>query len=261
MSNLLYETQDQIGLITINREQKRNAFDSYLLSELDARIEQAKKDPSVRVIILKANGSHFSAGGDVEWMKSMAGFNEEENLKDALILGRLMYNLYHCPKPTIALPHGCSFGGGAGLVAACSIGIAANTAQFCFPEVKLGLIPAVISPYVVQAIGERSAQALFMSAEVFDALRALSLHLIHHCVPQNELLDFGINYAQQIIKNAPKAVEQSLQLVRHVVNKPINEELMQYTSALIADKRISREGQKGLVAFLSKKIPNWNKEE
>ncbi len=258
MSDLLYDIQDRIALLTINREEKRNAFDNHLLIEMNAQLEETQNNPQVRTIILKANGTHFSAGADLSWMKNMASFTEEENLKDALILGKLMYNLYHSPKPTIAMVQGSAFGGGAGLAAACSIAIASSSARFCFSEVKLGLIPAVISPYVVKAIGERSAQMLFISGEVFDAARALSLHLIQYCVPEDQLLEFTVHYAQQISNNAPEAVKQSLQLAHDVANKPINEELMQYTASLIAHKRISAEGQHGLNAFLNKETPNWN---
>ena len=258
MSDLLYDIQDRIGLLTINKEHKRNAFDNHLLAEMNQSIEQATKDPKVRVIILKASGAHFSAGADLGWMKSMAEFDEEDNVKDALVLGRLMYNLYHCPKPIIAMVQGSAFGGGAGLAAACSIAIASTSARFCFSEVKLGLIPAVISPYVVKAIGERNAQVLFMSGEVFDANRALSLQLVQHCVADAELFEFTLQYAQQISKNAPEAVKQSLQLARYVTNKPIDEELIHYTASLIAQKRISAEGQHGLNAFLNKEPPNWN---
>jgi methylglutaconyl-CoA hydratase len=258
MSDVIYDIQDRIALLTINRAHKRNAFDNHLLSQMNTFLEQANNDDKVRVIILKAQGAHFCAGADLAWMKSMAGFNEEDNIKDALILGRLMYRLYHSPKPTLAMVQGCAFGGGAGLAAACSIAIASTSARFCFSEVKLGLIPAVISPYVVKAIGERNAQMLFMSGEIFDATQALSLHLIQHCVPDDDLLKFTLNYATQISANAPDAVKQSLQLARYVANKPIDEKLVHYTATLIAQKRISPEGQHGLTAFLNKETPNWN---
>ncbi|RUR10085.1 enoyl-CoA hydratase-related protein [Legionella sp. km772] len=258
MSDLLFDIQDSSALLTINREQKRNAFDNHLLLEMTNRLEQAQNDPLVRSIILKANGAHFSAGADLNWMKSMASFTEEENLKDSLILAKLMYTLYQGPKPTIAMIQGSAFGGGAGLAAASSIAIAAPSARFCFSEVKLGLIPAVISPYVVKAVGERNAQMLFMTAEVFDASRALSLGLIQYCVPEEQLMDFTLNYAQQINRNAPEAVRQSLQLAHQVAVQPINQELMNYTASLIAQKRTSAEGQYGLNAFLNKETPNWN---
>ena len=257
MSDLLVEVQDKLCFLTINRVEKRNAFDNHLLAQMHLELNKANENPKVRVIILKAKGDHFSAGADMAWMKSMAQFSKEENVNDALILGNLMHGLYCSPKPTIAMVQGSAFGGGAGLAAACSIAIAAQTARFCFSEVKLGLVPAVISPYVVKALGERAAQMLFMSAEVFDATRALALNLVQHCVHEDNLLEFTITYATQISNNAPGAVKKSLQLARYVANKPINEELVHYTASLIAEQRISPEGQHGLNAFLNKEAPNW----
>lgn len=253
MSDLLYETNDHLCIITLNRVTKHNAFDNQLLTEMQNYLDAAMADAQVRVILLKANGKHFSAGADLAWMQTMTDFSEEENLKDALVLGNLMYTLNQSPKPTIAMVHGSAFGGGAGLAAACDICIAATSARFCFSEVKLGLIPAVISPYVVKAIGERSAKALFMSAEVFDAEKALALNLAQHCVTEDNLLEFSLNYAKQISKNAPEAVRAAKKLAAHVANKKIDEELVHYTAALIAQKRVSEEGQEGLKAFLNKR--------
>jgi methylglutaconyl-CoA hydratase len=257
MSDLLTEVQDKICLITLNRVDKSNAFDNHLLSEMQQQLHQANNNSKVRVILLKANGAHFSAGADMGWMKSMVQYSEEENLKDALVLGQLMHDLHHSAKPTVAVVQGSAFGGGAGLAAACTMAIAAQSARFCFSEVKLGLIPAVISPYVVKAMGERNAQMLFISAEVFDATKAYSLGLVQHCVIDDELLSFSINYANKIANNAPDAVTKSLQLARYVAGKPINEELVHYTASLIAKKRISTEGLHGLNAFLNKEPPNW----
>lgn len=258
MSDLLYETHEHVCLLTLNRVNKHNAFDKHLLSAMHNQLEIAIADAHVRVIVLKANGKHFSAGADLAWMHDMAHFNEEENLKDALVLGNLMYTLNKCPKPTLAMVHGSAFGGGAGLAAACDITIASETAQFCFSEVKLGLVPAVISPYVVQAIGERSAKALFMSAEVFDAPKALRLHLVQHCIPEHNLLEFTLEYARKISNNAPEAVCASKELATYVADKKIDEELVYYTASLIAQKRVSPEGQQGLNAFLKKEIPKWS---
>ena len=258
MTELLSELQGHVHCITLNRMDKHNAFDDQLLAHLQTLLDLVIADPRVRVIVLKANGKHFSAGADVSWMQRMAQFSEAENLADAGVLARVMYTLYHCKKPTIAMVHGAAFGGGAGLVAACDIAIAANTARFCFSEVKLGLIPAVISPYVIQAIGQRAASALFMSAEPFDAKRAHELHLVQHCVPEDELLAFTLQYAQQMAQLAPMAVRASKALVRQVSGHPINEELQQMTAALIARQRTSVEGQQGLQAFLKKETPTWN---
>jgi len=258
VSDLLYEIQDHLCLLTMNRVHKHNAFDNQLLTAMQSHLDAAVADPKVRVIVIKANGKHFSAGADLAWMQSMAQFNEEENLQDALVLGNLMYQLNQNPKPTIAMVHGAAFGGGAGLVAACDMAIASQSAQFCFSETKLGLLPAVISPYVVKAIGERNAKALFMSAEIFAAPRALALNLVQHCVPEDNLLEFTLNYARQISNNAPEAVKDAKKLAAYVADKKINEELMYYTASLIAQKRISAEGQLGLNAFLKKETPNWS---
>lgn len=258
MSDLIYEIQDHVALLTLNRESKYNAFDDKLLIDMQGRFDEAINDKKVRVIILKANGKHFSAGADLAWMQRMAHFTEEENLKDAMVLARLMFTINQCSKPTIAMIQGCAYGGGAGLAAACDIAIASTNARFCFSEVKLGIIPAVISPYVVKAIGERTAKVLFMSAEVFDAQRAMALNLVHHCEPEEHLLEYTLNYARQISSLAPESVKASKKLAEYVANKTIDDALGYYTAQLIAKKRVSDEGQKGLNAFLNKETPNWN---
>ncbi len=258
MTELLSELQGHVHLITLNRTQVHNAFDDRLLTDLQHLLDTVIADARVRVIVLKAHGKHFSAGADVAWMQRMAQFSEAENLADAQALARVMYTLHQCPKPTIAMVQGAAFGGGAGLVAACDIAIAAHTARFCFSEVKLGLIPAVISPYVIQAIGARAAAALFMSAEPFDAKRAYELHLVQHCVPEEELLTYTRQYAERMAQLAPLAVRASKALVRQVSGLPINEALQHLTATLIARQRTSVEGQQGLQAFLKKETPTWN---
>lgn len=258
MSDLLSELHDRVFIITLNRVSKHNAFDDSLLAALQLTLNEAISNSQVRVILLKANGRHFSAGADISWMQRMAQFSEAENLRDAVVLARVMYTLNQSPKPTIAVVQGAAFGGGAGLAAACDITVAATTARFCFSEVKLGLIPAVISPYVVKAIGERAAKWLFMTAETFDAEQAKRLQLVQHCVAEEELWSFALNYAEQMTKLAPEAVKACKTLVEQVTGKPINEELLQQTAALIAKKRVSAEGQQGLHAFLNKETPNWN---
>ena len=258
MTLLLSETQDHVHIITLNRVDKHNAFDDALLACLQKALDTAIADPNVRVIVLNAHGRHFSAGADLAWMQRMAEFSEAENLSDAKVLAHVMYTLNQSPKPTIAVVQGAAYGGGAGLVAACDIAIAAHTARFCFSEVKLGLIPAVISPYVIKAIGERAATWLFMSAEIFDAKRALELQLVQHCVPEDELQTYTLNYAQQIAQLAPNAVRASKALVRQVAGQPVNEALQHITATLIAKQRVSVEGQQGLQAFLNKETPTWN---
>ena len=258
MSDLLSELQGHVLLITLNRIDKHNAFDDLILSDLQLMLDKAQKNPDVRVIVLKANGRHFSAGADLAWMQRMAHFSEEENVADANVLANVMLTLHQLPQPTIAMVQGSAFGGGAGLVAACDIAIASPAARFCFSEVKLGLIPAVISPYVIKAIGERAAAALFMSADMFDAKRAVELQLVQHCVPEEELLSFTLNYAERLAQLAPLAVRAAKSLVRQVATMPINEELQHLTAAIIAKKRVSAEAQRGLQAFLNKETPNWD---
>lgn len=253
MSDVLSELQQHVLLITLNRVSKSNAFDDVLLADLQLILDNAQNDPQVRVIVLKANGRHFSAGADIAWMQRMVQFSEEENLDDANVLARLMFSLHQSKVPTIAMVQGCAIGGGVGLVAACDIAIAARSASFCFSEVKLGLIPAVISPYVIKAIGERAATGLFMSAETFNAKRAVELQLVQHCVPDEELLPFTLDFAQKLAQWPPRAVSAAKSLVRQVASLPINEELQHITASLIAKQRVSTEGQQGLQAFLNKK--------
>lgn len=252
MSDLLCELEEQVLILTLNRIHKHNAFDDTLLAELQLALDKAVDNPKVSVILLKANGRHFSAGADLAWMQKMANYSEAENLADAMVLAKLMYSLHHSPKPTIAMVQGSAIGGGAGLVAACDIAIAADNAQFCFSEVKLGLIPAVISPYVIKAIGQRAACSLFMSAEAFDAKRAFELQLVQHCVPESELLGFSLKYAKKLAKLPPLAVRGAKSLVQEVAGNVIDEKLIHKTASLIAQKRVSEEGQKGLQDFLNK---------
>lgn len=258
MSDLLIEQQNRIITITLNRVEKNNAFDDRLLSELLAELEQLEKRSDIRAIVLKANGKHFSAGADLAWMKRMAEFSEAENIADAKILAKVMHALHNSSRPTIAMVHGAAYGGGAGLACACDIAIAAESARFCFSEVKLGLIPAVISPYVVNAIGARAATWLFTTAEVFDAKRAYELQLVQHYLPDDQLLDFTLDYAHKISQLAPEAVKDSKRLVYAVNGKTIDEDVMNQTAVIIAKKRVSQEGQKGLKAFLNKESPTWD---
>ena len=252
MADLLSQQNEHTFIITLNRVEKHNAFDDALLKSLQIELDSAILNPSVRTIILKANGKHFSAGADLHWMQRMIGYSEAENIADALVLANVMKTLHESPKPTIAMVQGAAFGGGAGLVAACDIAVTTTTAHFCFSEVKLGLIPAIISPYVVKAIGERAAKWLFMSAEIFDANQAKALGLVHYCVDENELQKFTFDLSNQFLSCAPEAVAQAKKLVDTVTGKPINEALLRETATLIAKKRVSDEGQEWIQKFLNK---------
>ncbi|MCW8450155.1 enoyl-CoA hydratase-related protein [Legionella quinlivanii] len=258
MSDLECELKGQVFEISLNRIEKNNAFDDELLKTMQTSLEKAIQDPAVSVILLRANGRHFSAGADLQWMQRMAQFTQEENLADAMILAKLMNTLYSCPKPTIAAVQGAAYGGGVGLVAACDIAIAGHSARFCFSEVKLGLIPAVISPYIIKAIGERLTKWLFMSAEVFDGEQAKQYNLVHHYIDDYLLDSFALDYASKLSHLAPRAIVDCKSLIERVASKPIDEQLIEETAAIIAAKRVSEEGQRGLHAFLNKEPPNWN---
>lgn len=258
MSDLLSQQQGSIYLITLNRVEKHNAFDDSMLAHLQLIIHEAEENASVKVIVLKANGPHFSAGADILWMQRMADYNKHQNMVDAMVLAQMMYTLHECTKPTIAMIQGAAYGGGAGIAAACDITIAGVDALFCFSEVKLGLVPAVISPYVIKAIGERATTELFMTGECINAQRAYELQLVQHVVPQNELLTFTMNYANKLANAAPIAIKACKALVREVAGKPIDQAMQIRTASIIAEKRVSIEGQLGLKAFLDKKTPQWN---
>ena len=252
MSDLLTEIQDSLCLLTLNRINKHNAFDEHLLQAMQTQLNQAIENPNIKVILLNAHGKHFCAGADLHWMQKMVDYSMEDNVQDAMVLANLLSTLYHCPKPTIAVVQGSAYGGGAGLVAACDIAIAATSARFCFSEIKLGLIPAVISPYVVKAIGERQAKRLFLSAEVFEASHALDLNLIHHVISDDHVMQHALEYAKQISQYSAQALNRCKQLIENVANKPIDPALSLYTATAIAQQRVSVDGQNGLKAFLTK---------
>lgn len=252
LSALTCVINNGVYLLTLNRVDKSNAFDDVLLREIDYAMQEAKSNPSIRVVQFKANGPNFCAGADLEWMKKMAEFSETDNINDAAFLAKVMYEIAHCPKPTVASVHGAAFGGGAGIVAACDIAIAADNAKFCFSEVRLGLIPAVISPYVIRCIGERASRALFLTAEVIEAEEAHRLQLVNKVVPHKELESFSLNYAQHLAKLPQGALSECKKLIHEVSTSPIDENLLAYTAKAIAKRRVSEEGQQGIQAFLRK---------
>lgn len=259
MKDILYQVKNRVGIITLNRSAKKNAFDDSLLSQLQSILDEAINDDNVEVLLLNASGAHFSAGADIAWMQRMGELSESENHQDAMVLARVMFTLHHCPKPTVTAVQGAAFGGGVGLVAACDIAIATPTTRFCFSEIKLGLIPAVISPYVIKALGERTARWLFLSAEPFDGIQARQWNMVQYCVEENLLAEFSMNYAQKLAEMPPEALLSCKKLSFDVANQDITPELMQRTAALIAEKRVSAEGQLGLCAFLNKEKPDWKR--
>lgn len=248
---------DGIARVTLNRPELHNAFDENVIQSLISIFTQINGDDNVRVMILQAQGKSFSAGADLNWMKKMANYSLEENKQDAQQLAKMLNALYTLNKPTIARVQGAAFGGAVGLVACCDIAIGSKLSKFCLSEVKLGLVPATISPYVIHAVGAREAKRLFMTAEVISARRARRLGLLSETVSEDDLDSSINNIVNAILKNGPDAVAQAKALAHDVAGKAIDQSLMDATSDVIARVRVSQEGQEGLSAFLEKRKANW----
>lgn len=250
---------DQRGVaqLMLNRPDVHNAFDDIMIGELIAALDSFAANPQVRVLLLRSNGKNFSAGADLGWMRSMAEKNYDDNLLDAGELAKLMQKLDNFTAPTIALVQGAAFGGAVGLVACCDIAIASEKSSFCLSEVKIGLMPAVISPYVVRAIGERASRRYFLTAERFFAAEALHLGLLHKMVSDDELHAVSDTMVQTLLANSPAAVKAAKDLIFTVANQPTTQALIDETSRRIAAIRVSTEGQEGLSAFLQKRTPAW----
>ena len=256
--SLAIERQGPIGLVTLNRPERHNAFDDALITELTEALRTMEADESVRIVVLAGAGSSFCAGADLNWMKRMAGYSKDENQRDAMQMAALMRTLNHLRKPTIARVHGAAYGGGVGLVACCDVAVASHAATFALSEVKLGLIPAVISPYVVAAIGERHARRYFMTGERFDSGEAWRLGLVHDIAPDDNEMDARLNdLVEAMLACGPVAQRESKELIRAVSGRPVTSELIQDTAERIARLRASPEGREGVAAFLEKRRASW----
>ena len=254
---LLSLREGPVARLRLNRPDVHNAFDAELIAALTGALEAAGDDSRIRVVVLEGKGPSFSAGADLNWMRGMAAASESANRDDALALARLMRTLDELPKPTIARVHGAAFGGGVGLVACCDIAIGTPEAKFGLTESKLGLLPAVISPYVIEAIGARQARRWFATAEIFDASEARRIGLLHDVV-EAAALDAAVQrQIDFLLKAGPVAAASAKQLVRRVAADADRNRLDADNAALIARLRVSAEGQEGLGAFLEKRKPAW----
>lgn len=249
-----------IATVTLNRPERHNAFDDVLIAELTDTLRAMEADPAVRVVVLAGSGKSFSAGADLNWMKRMAEYSEQENYRDALALAELMEVLDGLAKPTVARVQGAAYGGGVGLVACCDIVIASEAARFCLSEVRLGLIPAAISPYVAKAMGEQQARRYFVTAEAFDADEARRIGLAHEVVAP-ELLDDALKAVLHgMAGNGPQAMAAAKDLARFVGRGPVDRAMIEDTARRIAEIRVGAEGQEGLAAFLEKRKPAWKED-
>ena len=255
---MLYTVSDNgVATVTFDNGAKHNAFDDTIIKILTDIFNDIAKRDDIKVMVLAANGKSFSAGADLGWMKRMAGYSYEDNLKDAHKLAEMLKTLNFLPQATIAKIQGAAFGGAVGLASCCDIVIASNKASFCLSEVKLGLIPATISPYVVNAIGLKASRRYFQTAERFFADKAMQIGLVDEVVAHDELTPAVDKMIATLLSNSPAAMRQAKQLAFDVAYQKIDEQLLSDTSARIASIRVSNEGQEGLSAFFEKRSPAW----
>lgn len=257
MTALTTTQQGAVLTITLSRPDVRNAFNDEVIAEITAAFQDAASRADVRAVVLAAEGKAFCAGADLNWMKRMADYTRPENLADAAQLAEMLRVMYACPKPTIARIQGDVYAGGMGLVAACDMAVSVDTANFCLSEVKLGLIPATISPYVIRAMGERAAQRYFLTAERFDAQEAHRIGFVHEVVAADQLDAKVAELAQALVNASPNAVRACKTLVQEVAGRDIDASLIGRTVEGIADIRSSTEGREGVQAFLQKRKPFW----
>jgi methylglutaconyl-CoA hydratase len=251
------EYADAVAWIWMNRPQVHNAFDEALIEELTGAFLELGTRANVRVIVLAGRGKSFSAGADVDWMKRQGAASEEDNFADALRLANLFRTIAVCAKPTIARVHGTAMGGGVGLVAACDIAIGSSVAVFAMSEVRLGLIPATIAPYVLRAIGERHARRLFQTGERIDAATAQGMGLLHQVAPPEELDEQVEVMIRHLLAGGPRAQKAAKELIDAVANEPITNALVEDTARRIANCRAQPEASEGLNAFLEKRHAAW----
>ncbi|MCX8086444.1 MAG: enoyl-CoA hydratase/isomerase family protein [Rhodocyclaceae bacterium] len=255
---ILTEIDAGVGIVTLNRPERHNAFDDVMIQELAKALAAMAQDETVRLVVISSTGKSFCAGADLTWMQRAAGYSREENRRDARELAKMLLAVAECPKPVIARVQGPAYGGGVGLIAACDIAVASFEAKFALTEVKLGLIPAVIGPHVIAAIGARHARRYMLTAESFSAAEAYRLGLIHEMVADEAGLDAAIGeWVAAILKNGPQALAEAKALIRAIAGRPLGPEVVEDTVERIARLRVSPEGQEGLNAFLQKRKPNW----
>jgi methylglutaconyl-CoA hydratase len=259
---MTYESLDiaidgKVATVTLNRPDVRNAFNETTIAELALAFDELGRSDTVRAIVLAANGPAFCAGADLNWMKKMAGYSDAENLADAAKLADMLRTIYLCQKPVVAKIQGDCYAGGTGLVAACDIAVSVAEAGFCLSEVKLGLIPGTISPYVIKAMGENAARRYFLTAERFSAQEAHRIGFVHEVVAADALDATVAGIVKALVSNSPNAVRQAKVLVRDMAGKDVTDALLHDTAERIAQIRASAEGREGVASFLEKRKPSW----
>ena len=254
---LQIEISEGIATVWMNRPDRHNAFDETLIAELGEAVQRLDDDPMIRVIVLAGRGKSFSAGADLNWMRRAAGYGVEENLRDARALAAMLRAIDRVQKPTVARIHGAALGGGTGLACVCNIAIASTEASFATTEVKFGIVPATIGPYVVRAIGERNAYRYFLTAERFDANEAQRIGMVHQvCAP--DAIDARVHaVASSLLVGGPKAQAAAKELIRSLTHRTVDDAVIEETAQCIAQLRATPEAREGIGAFLEKRQPNW----
>jgi methylglutaconyl-CoA hydratase len=254
---LSVDSADQVVTVTLNRPDVRNAFNETMIAELTSVFTELNTCDDVRAVLLAANGKAFCAGADLNWMKKMAGYSDEENRADAMRLADMLSAIYRCNKPVIACVNGDAYAGGMGLISACDIVVAVEGARFCLSEARLGLIPATIAPYVIRALGEQASRRYFVTAEQFDCATALRLGLVSEIVGAEQLRETAQQIATTLCANGPLAVRACKQLVQDVAGRELDAALIEDTAVRIARTRAGEEGREGVASFLEKRSPTW----
>jgi methylglutaconyl-CoA hydratase len=254
-----YDVRNNIAYVIFNRPEVHNAFNDIMIRELIRVFDHLSKRDEIRAVVVTGEGKSFCAGADLNWMRRVKDYSYDDNLRESLELSDMLYRVYSNPKPTIARVNGAAIGGGTGLVAVCDVAVAATTAKFSFSEVKLGLIPACISPYVLKKCGEGRCREFFLTGERLSADRAMSAGLLNAVVPPEELDAAVEKYLAQLLSSGPEAITTCKELLRRIPCMSYDE-VRKYTAEVIAQIRISAEGQEGMAAFLEKRRPNWSKD-
>ncbi len=257
-SPILFSTQNNIATITLNRASQHNALNDQLLEMLNKALIDINNDETIRVVIINANGKTFCAGDDLKTMHNNVEISIEDNFSHALQIADMLYRLYCLPKPTIVAVNGHVYGGGIGLLASADIVIASDKTAYAFTEVQYGIIPAIISPYVLNAIGARQSQRYFLTGESFTCQTAKDIGLVHEIVPAKNLTKHVNQLAQNLLKNAPLATRNAKGLIQRLINKPLNQDINRDNAMRHAKSRVSQEGIEGISAFIEKRQPNWN---
>lgn len=259
---ILLQTKESVAWLYFNRPEVHNAFNAVLIEEMSDAVNRLSEDSSSRIIVLTGSGTSFCAGADLNWMREIVNYSYDQNLEESLALAEVLHMIFSLPKPTIAMVNGAAIGGGTGFLSACDIAVAAEDALFGLSEVKIGLVPAAISPYVIRKIGESKAREYFLTGRRVTAAKAQEIGLVNEVVPGKDLLKTVENLIDLLLTSGPEAIASCKELIFNVPLMTV-EEAKEYTAKMIAGLRISEEGQEGMAAFLEKRKPRWaqNKNE